>query len=660
MDDPNLYTNRSGFAGTIAGLTYVTAWGGLAHELYGATAMGMLHNVLIGPFAYGPVPPILAGLSAIAIGVGLYKGMYLPAEKHKRGIKLYKDHKTVAQAMKPAKEKAGIRIHPEIQISEEQECKHILLLGGSGSGKTSILWPIINQVIERGDKAIILSFKNDFQEKAKFDFTLLAPWDARSIKWRLGYDIQTRLQAESLANTLIPLPKEDKIWAQGAQGLLTAIIADLQTSKGTKWGYPELAYAVANAMSDYNKLVEIVLREKLEAKAYLMGQDSKTTASFLAQIASGLTGVINIGVGEYENARLQENVAEWSVRAWLEGKTPSAAIIGFKPSAEQLSQAWASSIVEQVVSQILDMPDCDPSNEGRRVWLFLDEVPRFGKIPSITTALETIRSKGVRMVLGAQSISQIETTYDKATSTIWAGQINIKIIANLAAPLDQKWASDLLGEREIERYQKQTSSSMNGPASISGGYQHHKEHVLMPSQFGSELYVIPQVGPMALVQSTRHAAILTFPFPPIAHQREAEVAATWTKAGYKRPNWGAVPPKIDIPATTVTTQETKQSTEATEATVPPQQNLASKVAPAPVKPAVGKEGAVATEVVHEAMGQMLDTITPGISAIMELMGMTMDQAGQGSPVATTKIDQTPQPVAQENTQEESEEERENG
>jgi hypothetical protein len=575
--------------------------------------------------------------------------MYLPIEKHRRGIKLYKDHKRIAKSMKTAKANAGIFIYPKLQISEAQECKHIMLLGGSGSGKTSILWPIINQVIARGDKALIFSFKGDFQEKSTFDFSLLAPWDARSTKWRLGYDVQTRLQAESLANTLVPLPKEDKIWAQGAQGLLTAIIADLQTTKGTRWGYANLAYAVAKALSNYNELVEIVMRESPIAKAFLMGQDSKTTASFLAQIASGLSGVINIGVGEYEN----KSTEEWSVKAWLEGKTPSASIIGFKPSAEQLSQSWSASIIEQVVAQVLDMPDCKPSE--RRIWLFLDEAPQAGKIPSITAALEAARSKGVRVVLGMQSISQIETKYEKATSTIWAGQTGMKIIANLAAPADQKWASDLLGEREIERYQKQTSSSMgSGPASMSGGYQHHKESVLMPSQLGSELYVTG-TGPMALIQSTKHAAILTFPFPPISHQREAEVPAIWTKAGYKRPDWGVVPPKIDIPAqdTTVTTTALSQGTAEK-----PQQNLASKAAALmPIKAAEGNADVVSAEVTHEAVGQMLDAITPGASILMELMGMTMDQAGSSSPVATTKIDQTP--VIQVSMIAESEDEQEN-
>ena len=230
----------------------------------------------------------------------------------------------------------------------------MLLLGGSGSGKTSILWPVINQAVTRGDKALIFSFKGDFQQKSAFDFSLLAPWDSRSVRWQLGKDIVTRLHAESLAKTLCPDPeKGEKIWAQGAQGLLTAVISGVQRkhSHGA-WGFHELAKACSLALSDYDYLVKTVMEESPLAKAFLMGKDSKTTASYLAQMASGLSDVVNLGVADSSSKG-----KPWSVRDWLAGRTPGAAILGYLPAVEGLSQAYCSSIIEQIVKQILSFDD---------------------------------------------------------------------------------------------------------------------------------------------------------------------------------------------------------------------------------------------------------------------------------------------------------------
>ncbi|MBU2804634.1 type IV secretion system DNA-binding domain-containing protein, partial [Acidithiobacillus ferridurans] len=167
--------------------------------------------------------------------------------------------------------------------------------------------------------------------------------------------------------------------------------------------------------------------------------------SFLAQMASRLSHVVNIGVGDDSN----DNQL-WSVHKWLSGKAKSAAIIGYLPSAKALSRAYTSSIIEQATRQILDLPDCPPN--ARRIWLFLDEVPQAGKIPSITDLLEAARSKGVRVVLGMQTVAQIEELYSKNTMRIWVGQCSIKLIAALSEDADQKWAAGLVGEREVDRF----------------------------------------------------------------------------------------------------------------------------------------------------------------------------------------------------------------
>ncbi|MHB1643415.1 MAG: type IV secretion system DNA-binding domain-containing protein [Acidithiobacillus sp.] len=539
-------------------------------------------------------------------------------------------------------------MHPQIKISEQQECRHMLLLGGSGSGKTSILWPVINEAVARGDKCLIFSFKGDFQQKSQFPFSLLAPWDSRSVRWQLGRDIRTRLHAESLAKTLIPTPEKDPIWAQGAQGLLTAIISEVQSKYGESWGFFRLAQACSVALSDYDSLVNTVMAESPLARSFLMGKDSKTTASYLAQMASNLSDVVNLGVADYSNKG-----PSWSVRDWLAGRTPGAAILGYLPESEGLSAAYCSSIIEQTVKQILGFPDAPP--DARRIWLFLDEVPQAGKIPSITSALEAARSKGCRVVLGMQGVAQLEEHgYSKNTLRIWAGQCGIKIIANLSDPDDQKWASNLLGDRDLERYQSNIStqnSGGGGQSGQSGGYQRATEAVMLPASFGTDLHVDESKkggGPTALVVTSKVAAVIKWPFPMLQEMRPAFTEAPWIQPGFQRPRWGKTPPQVAMPdggkiAGKPEAKPRKENAQAQEqdSTI----NMPSPVQAQALPEETGGIGEIVEEAVADhAIGAALDAaLTGGAGSLFELMKGVSELAGGGDGGAAPAMIRQPQP-----------------
>ena len=632
MDNPDTYNSPGLWAGGAAIIGGIAAWTAVARALDHLPVISIMKAAEgLNPLAFGPVPAMAGVAGAAAAGAIGYYSVHQEAERHVRGPKLSRlDPRPARKALKPRRKASpGVSIHPQIPIGEEQECRHMLLLGGSGSGKTSILWPIINQAQDRGDKCLIFSFKGDFQQKAAFPFSLLAPWDSRSVHWQLGRDIRTRLHAESLAKTLCPDPESgEKIWAQGAQGLLTAVISGVQRKHKSNWGFHELAKACSAALSDYDYLVKTVMEESPLAKAFLMGKDSKTTASYLAQMASGLSDVVNLGVADSSS-----HGKPWSVRDWLAGRTPGAAILGYLPESEGLSQAYCSSLVEQIVKQILSFDDCNP--DERRIWLFLDEVPQAGKIPSITSALEAARSKGCRVVLGMQGVAQLEEHgYSKNTLRIWAGQCGIKIVANLSDPDDQKWASNLLGERDILRYQRTiTNSTTSG--SNSGVYQPVKEALMMPGEFKEELRVT-NVGPRALLLAPGANAILQWDFPPLQSYRKARIDADWTQPGYTRPVWGAVPPRTGTPSqgTESAAASVAQASSAPSAQTVQiiEQQPESTPTPAPTS-----DSGLADLAGDHVIAGGLDSVLPGAGALFELMS-SADQ-GPATPAPATRQQQ---------------------
>ena len=641
-NDPR-FAQGSGFfevigLGTVAGAAtgYTGAWEAIALMKSGAflppkAILAAIHAAGIMPPQFAPYLAAGAAIGAITGAAIGYFAADIKHEIHIRGRRL-ETVNAAAKALRPGKKAAsGLAIHPQLKISQQQECRHFLLLGGSGSGKTSILWPMINQAVSRGDRCLIFSFKGDFQQKGDFPFSLLAPWDKRSVRWQLGKDIRTRLHAESLAKTLIPTPEKDPIWAQGAQGLLTAIISEVQSKYGENWGFFRLAQACSVALSDYDSLVETVMQESPLARSFLMGKDSKTTASYLAQMASNLSDVVNLGVADYSNAQGHP----WSVRDWLAGKGPAAAILGYLPESETLSSAYCASVIEQTVKQILGFPDAPP--EARRIWLFLDEVPQAGKIPSITSALEAARSKGCRVVLGMQGVAQLEEHgYSKNTLRIWAGQCGVKIVANLSDPDDQRWASNLLGDRDLERYQANISVNNNGApgggtSGQSGGYQRASEPVMLPASFGTDLFVDEgkNGGPTALLMTAKTAAVVKWPFPDVRAKRDAFVEAPWIQPGFQRPVWGKTPPQVAmIPSRPDQSGAPKAKSAAhSDQTDDPMAHPAQQQEPDSVRKTPDADGP-GTVVADAAIDHVLDVMIPGAGFLHSILA-AMESGGDG-------------------------------
>lgn len=661
--------------GALAG--YVIAWETVGlwktHELLTPkTLWAAIHSLGILPPEY--VIPLAcgAGLGALAGALaGLFLGGNIPAEIHIRGSQLTRQSKlmqrAVLEASPPVKGKNdGIYIHPKIQTTEALEASHMLIVGGSGAGKTTILWPMINQIVERGDKAIIFSFKGDFEQKIGAgeriwkQFALLAPWDNRSALWALGKDIRTRLDAEALSNTLIPEPEksDNPMWTNGARSLVTGIISDVQREFGEAWGFAELAKRCAESLADFKVLKEIITRENPVAASLISGgADSKTTTSFLANISAYLTHVVNLGVAA-DDLKDSAKGKQWSVNGWIAGKAPSIAILGFRPSAKSISEAWCASLIEQIVLKLEDLPDVSP--EERRIWLILDEVPRMGKIPSITEALEVLRSKGVRIALGCQGINQIEEKYSKTTARSWAMQTATKILGRIVEPEDQKWAAAILGERELERYA--ASTNVQSGSSQGGSYQRVKEHTVLPSQLG-QIVKVTKRGPRAIltVAGSEYVGLLDWPFQSNPNQRGSreQHPARWVLPRYARPTWGAVPPKVDIPPNPSTMSEAPKRLDLSQPQQPPVPMMQSTDQQQPQPQAAADAPAVGEAVADHIAGHALDVLMPGAGMGFELVKIMSELMAPTPGASVAPLPQpAPPPGSEPEEQQEHEEEDE--
>ena len=400
-----------------------------------------------------------------------------------------------------------------------------------------------------------------------------------------------------------------------------------------------LAHATAAALGDFAVLKAVIGREDPMSLSLLGGEDAegpnRTTMGFLVQLSAALTQVINLGVAAYD---LKEN-PEWSVRSWLGGHQPPVTILGFRDSARSLSQAFASSLIEQTVRQISDMPDAAP--DQRRIWLIVDEAPRVGKVPSITDALATARSKGLRVVLGIQSLAQVREAYTRETATTWAGQTATKIICQTTSPDDQEWCAKLLGDREVDRFQHQVSTQTGRDGGQHNqSWQRVREPVLMPAAFGRDLKVIKGRGPRALLMAGGEAAILNWPFPALITARPDRLEARWIQPNYQRPDWGKAPPDVGKPSAPMAAAppvRKKPQNEQAQALGTP---LMDSETSCPM-PAVTPDAGLADSI----QDLVLDHLAPGLGLLAKILG-TVESVGAtpfapAQPISTQAAPLTP-------------------
>jgi len=104
-------------------------------------------------------------------------------------------------------------VGPELRDSKRLESSHILLMGDTGSGKSSAIRQILRQVRERGDSAIVydpaMDFVGEFYSPERGDL-ILNPLDARFPYWSLPDEIVNDEIATSIAAALVPEKEYEK------------------------------------------------------------------------------------------------------------------------------------------------------------------------------------------------------------------------------------------------------------------------------------------------------------------------------------------------------------------------------------------------------------------------------------------------------------------
>lgn len=370
---------------------------------------------------------------------------------HLEGARLYAGSKANKIAKKYSKKHVktegrksrGIKIHPELSITKKIEQSNIGIFGTTGSGKTTLILPIIDQVINRGERVFIFDKKREFTPYfLNKRSVLIAPWDKRSKIWDIASDIRNHEDAITVANNLIPIStSQDQMWIKGARLIFSGMLISLLNEEDS-WGWGDIAQRLKAPQNEIQSLLE---RHYPIASSFII-ENSRTTQGFYVNLISELSWIETLAM-----AWGMSDQPEFSVRDWIaskDKKCPQTIIV----QADERYEAMGAPICNALISLMKTFFLAQPQKDARPTWLFIDEMANLPPNPDLIEWLETSRSRGGRTLIGTQSISQIRSNYtDHDADTILNLLSTIVSLRVGSAGKESEYISNIFGTKIVDR-----------------------------------------------------------------------------------------------------------------------------------------------------------------------------------------------------------------
>lgn len=428
-------------------------------------------------------------------------------------------------------------------LSDDRSRTHILVVGGTGTGKSLTVKPILHQAIRAGHKLVILDKKGEYTEEIEERRSILiGVHERRQWQWGIARDIRTIADAQQFMEGLIPVDASQPYWGTSARLIGTALMAHLIISMPGEWDLNDFAKLCE---LEPEELTRIALASYPQAAPILQGE-GQSLASVLGNLAA-YTAPLKTFAQEWDGS----TYPLFSFSEWLEDPNPERNCLIFQSGGrygslnDPLIRGCLTFMAGYVDSPMFHR---DSSEAPRSLWFFCDEFQSFGKLDTFTKILlERGRDKGARMVIGVQDVSQLNELYGQDFVRFLMSNVGTSILAGANQGETADTFSKNLGQLSFTK--THTTHSESGK---SVNQQEHQEDVLNTAE------IIGKLGfkngcTRALYRFTRSPDAYIVHQPLIAYPRitKPSVPADWVlgipKAKESAPGASAASPASKSP-----------------------------------------------------------------------------------------------------------------
>lgn len=355
-----------------------------------------------------------------------------------------------------ARKDAGIH-HPYtlagIPYPHRMEQSHSMLIGTTGSGKTTELRSLVSQIRERQDTVVIFDLTGAYVE-AFYDplrDTILNPMDARCPAWSIFNDCRTHSEFTAAAAALIPSDggSSEPFWALAARTLFIEMCVRLMERGQTT----NLALA-ENLMTADLKRVHRTLANTIA---------DPLTAPEAARMAESIRAVFNTNA---QVLRFLPDAGEqFSIRDWITQDRQPGSILFVTSNYVDLpmNRALLTLWMDIAINRLMTLP----RTRSLRMWFMFDELGALHRLPAIENGLQTARAFGGAMILGIHSFEKLVEVYGEQGARNLASLARSKLILATADLDTAEQCARYIGNREVRQMDEAYSYGYNNTRDAS-------------------------------------------------------------------------------------------------------------------------------------------------------------------------------------------------
>jgi hypothetical protein len=327
-----------------------------------------------------------------------------------------------------------------VYVPLERESHHIVMMGDTGSGKSTAIRQVLLQARERGELAIVYDpsgeYVEQFYDPASGDI-ILNPLDDRCPFYELCDEIEDDAEAATLAASLYPdIEHENHFFVDAPRRIFAYLLCLKPTPE-------ELVYW----LSHDEEIDRRVRGTELESMI----------ATDAPQQRRGVLGSLNMVADALKLLpKESETKGRFSTMAWAQQRK-GWIFIRSTPETREPLRPLISLWIDLLVLRLMHMG----GRSGQKTWFVLDELHSLQRMPQLVTALTEARKANVVMVLGFQGKAQIVDLYGPLAEALLS-QPRTKLFFTTSAPEAADWVSRSIGAVEYLRHRASQSQQPHG------------------------------------------------------------------------------------------------------------------------------------------------------------------------------------------------------
>jgi type IV secretory pathway TraG/TraD family ATPase VirD4 len=296
-----------------------------------------------------------------------------------------------------AKHKMDIRLGSSL-IPEQKIPEHFLVTGSPGSGKSTLIRQLLQQIQKRGDPAIVFDVEGEstmeFYDESRGD-VILNSLDARCPFWSPWLEFRQETAAmdrEAMAASLIrdqPRTSTERFFLESGRTVLESIFQVASDNEPA-------------ALNAFLALPREEMHELLRSTPAFALVDPNTRETGQSIIATA----INAAKPLQHLPRRPEVSRQWTAHEWAHERRgwiflPSTA--GTQAAIQSLQGVWMDCLVRHLMDGEI--------SDNRICWIIADELPALEYQPMLERLVTRGRKRGLAVVMGFQNVSQLRKIY---------------------------------------------------------------------------------------------------------------------------------------------------------------------------------------------------------------------------------------------------------